>query len=248
MMMKIFSSLVILLLLAAPCSAQSLSQIDFDGRLGGEASDEPGAKPEAKLIVPEQRGETEQSAHQIITSMQDLKSDVEITHSVELSQQALLDAAAKRAAPRARLKPVSWPKDVVGNQFITPSLKGVISDDKQRFQSWVTSKNSWKKKPGKSCGEPLNEAEMVSKSLAIREVLFRFSGNDEFASGQCQAECKTEGYSHQLAGVSFNNLKGGSFKFVDEKGECRYRLARHPKKKWQVLQPTRVSCVCLPQQ
>lgn len=243
-MKTIYYSLLLLVLTASPCFAQGLSQIDFDGRASARLALD--GKADAKLIVPKPDQSQKPATAKVITSVQDLKEQVESSAQAVSPETVSISAAATRAAPRARLKPVSWPQGVVGNHFITPSLKGVLTDDQKGYQHWVTSKHAWKKQAKKSCGEPLNEAEALVKSEAVREVLFRFSGNEEFASSQCSGKCEREGYEHTLTGVSFNNLKGGTFKFVESKNECRYRLTKHSGKKWEVLQPTRVSCACLP--
>lgn len=223
----------------SPAAAQSLSQLDFDSRIAAEKAEETKSAP-VKLIqpAPEAPKPAVEEPAPAITSVAELKEQS------AAQTKNLLAAAAKRAAPRARLKPVEWPDGVVGSKFLTPSLRGVQTDEKH--DSRILSKYAWKKKGRAGCGEPKNEAEMITKSLAVREVLFRFSGSDEFASSQCQASCSNKGYSHQLTGLSFNKIEGGSFQFLERNGECRYLLTKSPRKKWEVLQPTRVSCACLP--
>lgn len=247
--MNRIATAIIIFVTASAAHAESLSQLDFDGRFAAPAGPEP--KPEAVLVEPAAVQEAAPAAQpqeqsSAAPSVQDIEKIVQGSATAAPEQTAtkkLAETAAKRSAPRASLKPVSWPNGVVG--FITPSLHGVRHDRSGKHR--LTSENSWKSKKGKSCGQPANEAEALAKSNAIREVLFRYSGSEEFADEQCKATCDKPGYKHKLVGVSLKDLPGkGRFDFRNIAGECRYRLSRHPSEKWQVLQPSHVSCACLP--
>jgi hypothetical protein len=133
---------------------------------------------------------------------------------------------------------------ITDNQFITPRLKGPSTD--RGNQNVVTSKTRWtfKRSNGGSCGQP-GTPEMVAKKVeALKEILNRFTGNDDFYDSQCNEPCAGKGQTSVLGGLSVTGGTTTEFE-IEQKGiECFYQLKRKVGTPWQTLQRTEATCFC----
>lgn len=130
--------------------------------------------------------------------------------------------------------------------FVTPRIRGpwVDKDD----DSKITSDRSWKAK-ATSCGEPGPDIEYVNKAIALKEVLNRLTGNNDFFLSQCSfLQCPSSDLAPALVGLALASTRGGAFRFVPgaEERSCHYQLERPSGGHWLALTAGRATCVCLP--
>ena len=131
------------------------------------------------------------------------------------------------------------------NHFITPRLKGPSAD--RDGGSTITSKTRWtfKRKGGGSCAMPGSPDGTAKKAAALKEVLSRFTGNDDFYDSQCTQSCPNKQHS-ALTSLSVSTAKSTEFD-IEQKGiECFYQFRRRPETNWLTLQRIQATCACLP--
>ena len=133
------------------------------------------------------------------------------------------------------------------HRFITPRLKGVYSDKSNEKQ--ITSRKSWSKPKSGQCWKPNTTKRVSNKSSALKEVMFRFTGSDDFYDtlneSECSKLCVEENTAPIVSGVALENAKGGTFQIIPDGKLCRYRLTGPEKGNWQVLEAQRMVCNCV---
>ena len=86
---------------------------------------------------------------------------------------------------------------------------------------------------------------LAKKAAALKEVLSRFTGNDDFYDSQCSQSCPNKQHS-ALASLSVSTAKSTEFD-IEQKGiECFYQFRRRPETNWLTLQRIQATCACLP--
>lgn len=133
---------------------------------------------------------------------------------------------------------------ILTEKLITPRLRGPFTDEGAPHRIRSTSK--WKPQKRGICAQAADDTQMCSKAKALREVLYRFSGNNDFFESQCSQSCGDADAIAVPQGLNLEDTNGGSFKFITDAGSCQYQLERNKAGKWLVIKPSRVSCVCVP--
>ena len=127
-----------------------------------------------------------------------------------------------------------------GCSSIPPRLKGPFVDSSN--DSSITSKTSWPIPKSKDCASIVEEKAFLNKSLALREVLQRFSGNTDYtdlASGNiCAKHCNNS------ALVSDIRIEGANFSVAVAEGACRYILDKPKERPWKMLRAQSLVCSC----
>lgn len=160
------------------------------------------------------------------------------------------DSATARSmlnpAPEKTVDPVEAAEiaGIVDNYLITPRLRGPRVD--RGSENTITSKARWtfKRSGGGSCAQPGSPALMARKIEALKEVLNRFTGNDDFYDSQCSQKCADPKQTSVLAGLEISRSKITDFD-IDQKGiDCVYRIQRKAGTAWQTLQRSTSTCLC----
>ncbi|MCB0322141.1 MAG: hypothetical protein KDD69_01175 [Bdellovibrionales bacterium] len=241
MIMRIIQCGAVIVLSASVAQAQ-LSQLEFD---------KPRAAVGKQVTAP------------VATARQ------EVINSILADSPTEKSVSRARLAPSAPEQPKSAPKEVAGTapandrkqrtfevQFdaengdaaqrqkrtIVPRLKGPFID--RGDDGAITSRYSWKREG--NCGNPKNERDLKNKANALKEVLFRFSGRDDFYDAITAEHCAAGCGAQQAAVVGFavQSSQGGEFKIAEQAGECRYSLTRPAEGQWKLLEASKIVCLC----
>lgn len=136
------------------------------------------------------------------------------------------------------------PQPVTDVTFLAPRLKGPEVDTNS--PSLITTKLHWNKGKRDGCKATGSVANSCQKSLALKELLLRFTGHDDFYFSQCNKPCTTPGEVPRMVSFTVQETKGGSFSMVEDKsGKCHYQLGRAAEGSWVALEPGTVSCACI---
>lgn len=133
-----------------------------------------------------------------------------------------------------------------GYTFLIPRLKGPSTD--KGANTLITSRHSWKRQKNRACHELSRSKGLADKSIALKEVLNRFSGSDDFYSSLNKAVCTqscVSGQHPKIVGLAVVETHGGDFSIVREGASCRYRIAKPKEHGWKMLQGRRAVCACL---
>ncbi len=154
-------------------------------------------------------------------------------------------APQTKQASRAALTKVSEKFDPdQSDYFVIPKLSGPKTDE--GTDSRITSSSSWKPS-SKGCAIPANGKQEVAKSVALEELLFRFTGDNSFTELHCAEACEDSGsiaYLNKLK-IQSNRNSGSKFNFFMKKGgQCHYRISKATNKSWHMLKAKEVSCKC----
>lgn len=205
-----------------PVSSQSkrpFSQLEFDKKPGSQTPKEE----KLKLIFGETDKKEKNSLNQIEDAADDKSNDV-------------AKVMTKFGAKEYKLEgPVS---------FIVPRLKGPITDEGSNIA--ITSKASWPFRKGAFCKVPIQEDNLCKKSLALKEVLGRYTANDDFYNLACiDHECP-ENKIAALTSLSLLQTSEGTLSMNIVGKACRYYMQKGTRKNWVLLKADKAICSCLP--
>ncbi len=134
-----------------------------------------------------------------------------------------------------------------GYALLAPSLKGPLADSEN--VSLISSARRWTHTGNTSCVEPKSHVSLRGKAAALKEVLFRFSGNDDFYlalnQGVCAKRCEAPTHESLVTGFSVADAKGGDFKIQEEGLSCSYQLSKPETNPWLLLEGDKVVCSCI---
>lgn len=132
--------------------------------------------------------------------------------------------------------------------FLVPRLKGPWTDEKDSTR--ITSRRSWRPKKSSPCHDPKTDLALYHKAESVKEILFRYSGSDDFydslSSMACKDACRDSERIARITGFAVADTRGGSFKIHQLGRQCRYQLSKPKSGEWMMLEGVKVICTCLP--
>ena len=128
--------------------------------------------------------------------------------------------------------------------FIIPDPESIETD--RRNSSRITTKRSWRRGRGGSCADPIAIKQMCAKSNAIKELLSRFTGNNDYYENHCEKECKIASETAQLYEIELIKESSTKLQFRRRGGTCRFKLSKNKDAEWLTLQASKTECTCLP--
>jgi hypothetical protein len=128
-------------------------------------------------------------------------------------------------------------------RFIPPRLKGPFVDEMNA--SSITSKQSWAPL-GKSCLELSSTAELCGRAKALKEVLNRYSGSDDFYDFQCKNECSQKADIARLVDLTLPEITPAVLRTVAIDKQCHLRIQNLSDQRWLLLTAASGTCACLP--
>jgi hypothetical protein len=128
-----------------------------------------------------------------------------------------------------------------------PRSKGPWVDPES--ENRITSRYAWPKPKAGSCGEAVSSKAVQLKAQSLKEVLFRFTGTDEYYDKLnqrfCVSRCSTAGNKRGVfSGLAVSSSNRGGFSFVEEGGFCRYALVKSGLR-WPNLNGQKIVCSCV---
>ncbi len=219
----------------------SLSQLEFD-------KNHPPAKPievnaeQVKAIIPDGGNiATPETRARLATPV-----------SVSLSP-------AKQETKKSSLRPAARPISVTEVQFddetkrsgygsITPRIKGPEADAKNAVA--VTSAKSWPHPKQGGCAAVFSPQDRLAKGRALRDVLGRFTGNDDYFeslnSRFCTQHCAASTQVSMLIGVGTVTSVETKFAILEDGAECRYKIVKPEAGVWMLIRTEKAVCACVP--
>ena len=221
---------------------RSLSQIEFDeGYVPPHKIKQD--EQTAKAVSSQAIGSITPAVLQVTTPPTKTEPAIRSAQKESVKKVALVKVKGKAPEARAMLTATALTEQKLDNQIIVPRLRGPFTErgDAKRIKSAL----SWKPQKKNSCGIALNADELCQKSRALKETLYRFSGNHDFFDSQCDEACSGAEEISVPQGLNIPDSGEANFRFVSDGGACHYELNRKNDGSWQVMTPTKVSCVCL---
>lgn len=156
--------------------------------------------------------------------------------SVEAEEQAIKAALNQFSSKEYLLEGPS--------SFLTPRIKGPATNPDNKVS--ITSELGWAYTKGAFCKIPNTAESLCKKTMALKEVLFRFSGNDDFFDASCEQHSCANGEKAVLSDLAFPQLEQGMLDLITVGSECRYNLQKGPTKNWVLMRAQSAICSCLP--
>lgn len=138
------------------------------------------------------------------------------------------------------------PDEMENYPTLLPRLREGPKTDKNDQDIISNFEVTWHRVGSDTCRHPGDETQFCQKSLAIKEILWRFSGYHEFYDSHCLRPCAKPEYKSVINHIVFDNPRGEELELQDSVKDCSYRLARMPGRPWMLLRPVSIECVCLP--
>lgn len=207
--------------------SKGMSQLDFD-------------RPTPELVVKKPAADP---IKEILSSP--TASSAKLGSPDSSARASLATPPAVPVAPPAPTK-FDWVKPSEGqSHMLIPRLKGPFADIKAK--NTITTNMKWNKQ-GAACQDVTDAKSICGKSKALRELMSRFSGSDDFIDAQCTAfKCANPAEHAVLIGFAVKNVAGGAFKMIEEGKACRYQISSESTPpKWQLLEGERGTCQCVP--
>lgn len=194
-------------------------------------------KPEEPTLLLINRGEEAEEAVGLPTEeagIEEVKEEAKDAGYIDVTSEEVI-------APE--LEPnVYGPDFEISPLRAIPPLKGEVKTDPGFLES-ITSDVGWSPAMVNQCQGPLVAKELCGKSLAIKEVLKRFSGTDAFYDNLCEDVC--EGGEALLTSLVFNREESVSSLVPIWNGRrCVFRIQKGGET-WKALQLSGVVCRCI---
>ncbi len=159
--------------------------------------------------------------------------------------RASLDLPPAAKAATASIK-FDWEKPAEGtSHYLVPRLKGPSVDGDN--DQLITTSASWRRTSALACQDIVDGEALCNKAKALKEVMKRFSGSDEFFDTQCPQGCPSEEQVAVLTAFAVKTVPEGEFRMHEKDKICRYQIkANSDPARWQMLQGERGVCSCLP--
>ena len=160
----------------------------------------------------------------------------------DTTSRARLSVPEPRSSSDSRF---DWVKPEDGaSHVLVPRLKGPMVDPEDT--STITTTAAWKRE-GSACQDVASSSGICGKALALRELLNRFSGSDDFYNGQCSQTCPNPGDRAVLVGFAVKKVEGSEFNMIEENKGCRYQItAAGDPPQFHMFQGERGTCQCVP--
>jgi hypothetical protein len=139
-----------------------------------------------------------------------------------------------------------WIKPEEGTaHFLIPRLRGPLVDGNSSVS--ITTRTTWTRE-GASCADVTSTEQLTRKAEALRELMNRFTGSEEFFQRQCTQTCADPELTSTLTGFAVTKVPEGDFKMVETKKKtCQYLIRSNVQPpRWQMLKGERGTCTCLP--
>ena len=240
----------IFLILPFTANAQ-LNQLEFDIEKATASSAKSAATPDIvnqmiqeETKIPKNAAEAEAMEREAIERAKNKsKTSASSAPSVAATSSSSGSETAARfnfSGDLVNLKPQD------GSAQIPPRLKGPFVDESN--DSAITSRQSWALPKNKDCGSVADEKSYIEKSIALKEMLYRFSGNTDYldlaASNVCAKHCQ-EGF-HIATPSDLRIEQGGSatFSVAVIGNACHYILEKQKEKPWKLIKAVGLVCNC----
>ena len=156
-----------------------------------------------------------------------------------------LQAVGKLALSRNAVKFNNSKPMNIDAGLIIPQVKTGPQEDKGR-ESVITSKHTWARGGSSTCKTPGRVVDICEKSLAMKELLNRFTGNDDFYDFQCSGECPSKDEVMVMEDMQLESNEIYTLRILDEVKACRYRWTKPRSTNWKILQSKSFTCACVP--
>jgi hypothetical protein len=222
--MKLLSIPVCILSLSAVSaladSKLRFSQLDFDAFISAPKS------PAIVEILDKSGSDSKKSA----------VSDQTARASLSTKSPALIDLGPEKK--EVYETGYSWTKPLdLTVRYLRPAITGV-ENDKDRTNS-VKSSATW--------NQTQSVASSCDRAKAIKEVLNRYSGSDDFAAAQCTDSCANKGEKAALTSFEVKEVNGVSSSVVQSGSNSQYQIAAKTDiAAWPILEGASGYCSCLP--
>jgi hypothetical protein len=157
------------------------------------------------------------------------------------SNSQSLSKSEKESRPKLRTIDIKLAKN---SATIAPQDPAPRVDKSNRDS--ISSMTSWEPADKGNCKYPNSDADLLNKGSALREILFRFSGKDDFYSSFCKSVCKDPKTTGWMTGMALRSGSGTSFAFAKKNGRCQYKIVKKPETKWAALSGIKTACTCFP--
>lgn len=178
-------------------------------------------------------------------SEQDIRVILESEKPEKLEKTAATPVPSASAAPGSgKLQKFDWikPADGQGN-YLTPRLRGPQADP--QHPSTITTEVKWGKQNG-SC-EVTRSDLLCDRARSLRELIFRFSGDPDFFSRQCQQVCSDPTMQPVLTAFKVKDRRGQGYDVLQAGDKCRYQLSSTGQRvPWLAMEGEAGTCMCLP--
>jgi len=223
---------------------RAMSQLDFDRQAEQAAKAAAPTKDQINVILSDD--ETPAKAPAVAKPA----PEVSKAPAAQTSETAKSTARASLAAPEVR-KPngepanFDWRKPEEGSShFLIPRLKGPFVD--QNDKNAISTSESWKKGKG-GCADVHTEEALAKKSRSLKELMSKFTGNDDFFESQCPQNCLHTDEIAVLTAFAVKTVPDGEYKMAEANGNCSYQIRSTAQPAhWQMLEGERGVCSCLP--
>lgn len=226
--MKLISIPVIVLSLAASAAADSkvrLSQLDFDAVVTAKA--QPQAAELSEIF--DNQAEKTQAAVDDSATRASLSPNPAVVAPIEVEPETQVHETG-----------YSWHKPLdLAASYLRPALIGVDTD--KNDPNSIQSSLSWNGSDAQS------NATSCARAKAIKEVLNRYSGSDDFAAAQCTESCVKKGETAVLTAFEVKEVNGVSSSTVQSGPDSHFKIAANGNiAAWPILEGASGYCSCLP--
>ncbi len=137
-----------------------------------------------------------------------------------------------------------WSKPLDGQgHFLTPRLRGPAVDASN--ERAISSEVRWEKQNG-ICDVSRPDL-LCQKAKALKEIMYRFSGDADFHGRQCDQKCDDPSTEPVLTAFRVKDKKGQSYDIIQAGEKCRYQIVAKPGRvPWLVMEGEAGTCSCLP--
>lgn len=126
-------------------------------------------------------------------------------------------------------------------RLVHPS-KSPLADPED--ENYITTAIGWKKSENGGCAESTNPDVIRSKAAALRQLLYRFTGSDDYHSTYCQDSCDNVVDKPLLSGLALNSNSGVAFNIIVIDDLCHYQLIKPSSGNWAPLLAAEAICTC----
>lgn len=135
--------------------------------------------------------------------------------------------------------------DIMNAPLLIPNISGPHTDRENKNR--IRTETSWIKSQKETCSNPVDSVAFEKKVEALKELLFKFTGDDYYYVALNQTLCDEGSALTGLSVVGVTDIdkqtKSGSFKFKQQGDTCQYELTKNAgSKSWQAMAVLTASC------
>lgn len=239
-----------------------LSQLTFDENSGGEAPLDLSGADDFERAVAEVLSDTSATVPRAAAGSrarllngpaqvdeadsvsQGVTEEIKPAQSTATGLSEVARAVLPQKTPLGKVLQGKGPhfRDVMSDdgRFIIPNLKGPLADKNDPIS--ITTEGGWASSKDGGC-TAAGGRRLQDKVKALREILARFTGSEEYYESRCEESCPN-GKPAILTGLSVVDGRGGTFEIFSDAGTCRYRLRRPEEGRWLMLEGRSRICSC----